>query len=958
MNPTSLPLPARLPVVDRQLLSALEEAVPGGLRSRATDRLALAHDASHYLLTPQAVVTPDGTADIANLLRAGASQGTHLTFRSGGTSLSGQSSTAGVLVDSRRNFREIDVLEDGLKVRVQPGATVRQVNARLAQYRRKLGPDPASEAACTIGGVVANNSSGMACGIEYNTYQTLESAVLVLPSGTVINSADKDADARLRHLEPELHAGLLRLRDRVRGNPDSLRTVAKLYAIKNTMGYGLNSFVDHDSAIDILTHLVIGSEGTLAFIAEATFRTIPALSRHSTALLVFNSLGAATGALPGLVGSGFATVELLDATSLRVAQRDPRAIEMLRTLPVDRHAALLVEHQADSAEELAHLAENSRTLLEGLPLAGPAALSQDPRDRADLWHIRKGLYATVAGNRPSGTTALLEDIAVPVPALLDTCEQLVELFDRHGYEDSVIFGHAKDGNIHFLLNERFNGAGGVDRYVAFTEDMVELVLSHDGTLKAEHGTGRIMAPFVRRQYGDELYAVMQEIKKLCDPAGLLNPGVLINEDPDSHISHLKVAPTVEKEVDRCVECGYCEPVCPSKDLTVTPRQRIALRREIADARAAGDTALLKELESEYQYDGIDTCAVDGMCQTACPVLIDTGDLVRRLRAEQRTGMEQRGWKTAANHWGAAAKIGGLALSAVKKLPAPLVTGAAHAARGILGHETVPLWEVDLPAGGTARAAQTAANPQAVYFPACIGTMFGPADGGAGVTAAFLALCERAGVDVAVPAGIESMCCGTPWKSKGLTDGLSVMRGRVLPALWEASGQGRLPIVCDAASCTEGLQKLTEAASADFPGLRILDAVTFVDEQVLVHLSATTPIGSLALHPTCSSTQLGTNDAMMRISAKFAGEVVVPDNWGCCAFAGDRGMLHPELTASATAREAKAIGTRSFEAYASTNRTCEIGLTRATGHQYNHLLELLEQATRPPTEGPVTPKGTL
>ncbi len=238
-----------------------------------------------------------------------------------------------------------------------------------------------------------------------------------------------------------------------------------------------------------------------------------------------------------------------------------------------------------------------------------------------------------APGRP-GTTALLEDVVVPVPALLGTCERLIGLFGRHGYDDAVIFGHAKDGNIHFMLSERLGGAQ-MDRLESFTEDMVDLVLGAGGSLKAEHGTGRMMAGYVRRQYGDELYAVMRELKTLCDPRGVLNPGVIISDDPQAHTRDLKATTTVEDEVDRCVECGYCEPVCPSKDLTTTPRQRIALRREMALARAAGDLATVGELEAAYDYDAIDTCAVDGMCQTACPLRINTGDLMKRLRAERR-----------------------------------------------------------------------------------------------------------------------------------------------------------------------------------------------------------------------------------------------------------------------------------------------------------------------------------
>jgi D-lactate dehydrogenase len=935
----------RVPVADLGLLKALEEAVPGGVRSRALDRLAAGHDASHYLLTPEAVVVPTSAAQVADLLRASAKQGVPLTFRSGGTSLSGQAVTDGILVDTRRHFRDIEVLDEGRRVRVQPGLTVRQVNMRLAPYKTKLGPDPASESACTIGGVVANNSSGMSCGTEFNTYQTLESAVLVLPSGTVIDTGQADADARLQHAEPEIHRGLLALRDQIRQNLYSVSTIKRLYSIKNTMGYGLNSFLDHDSAVEILSHLVIGSEGTLAFVAEATFRTIPVKGHVATGLLVFNDLREATRCLPSLVATGPSAVELLDATSLRVSQRDRQAADLLCSIDVRDHAAFLVEYQETSHEALAERVSGGADLFADLQLALPARLTEDVKARAGLWHVRKGLYAAVAANRPAGTSALLEDIAVPVAALLTVCENLVELFRRHDYEESVIFGHAKDGNIHFMLNERFDQAKQLDRYVAFTEDMVDLVLENGGTLKAEHGTGRVMAPFVRRQYGDELYSVMQEVKRLCDPQNILNPGVLLNEDPRSFVSHLKVAPTVEKEVDRCVECGYCEPVCPSQDLTLTPRQRIVLRRELADAQTAGDEALVRELEKDYRYDGVDTCAVDGMCQSACPVSIDTGDLIRRLRTESQGPLKKVAWKIAAKHWGPITRVGGLVLSMAKNIPAPFAPKVTTAARALFGSETVPLLGKDLPKGGIARKPRTSQNPQAVYFSSCMNSIFGPAEASPGVRTAIVKLCGRTGLDVTIPEGIQDLCCGTPWKSKGMTAGYNEMRERVLPVLWEASRGGQLPIIVDGSSCTEGLKVMVDSAPMRFRGLRVVDAVTFVDEQIMPLLTVNSRIASLALHPTCSSTRLNINGPLTRLSQAVAHEVVIPDSWGCCGFAGDRGMLHPELTASATERETANLAERDFTAYASNNRTCEIGMTRATGHSYQHILELVEQATR-------------
>lgn len=939
MSHTEVSLLAPTP---QHLLDALRTAT-SHVASRATDRLASAHDASHYLLTPQVVVTPDDAGEVAAVLATSRATGIPVTFRSGGTSLSGQASTGGILVDTRTGFRRIEVLDGGARVRTGPGATVRAVNTRLTRHGRKLGPDPASEIACTIGGVVANNSSGMACGVEANTYRTLDSAVLVLPSGTVVDTGAADADAELERREPALHAGLTRLRDRIRADADSVATLQRLHAIKNTMGYGLNSFLDHHDPVDILEHLVVGSEGTLAFVASATFRTVPLKTHAVTELLVFPDLAAATASLPALVGAGFATIELLDATSLRVGQRDPEAPDELRALEVTTQAALLVEFQEDSTEALDIRVAQAADVFARLQMTAPARLSADPVRRAQLWHIRKGLYTLVAGARPSGTTALLEDIAVPVDRLYETCVRLTALFEQHGYEESVIFGHAKDGNIHFMLNERFDQPELLARYEAFTEDMVELVLNQGGTLKAEHGTGRVMAPFVRRQYGDELYEVMLEVKRLIDPDGLLNPGVLLNEDPSAHVTGLKTSPAVESEVDRCVECGYCEPVCPSRDITMTPRERIVIRREMARAEAAGETTLLKTLRSEYDYDGVQTCAVDGMCQTACPVLINTGDLVRRLRAEQTTAVEQAGWKIAAKHWDATSRVGGVALGFAKAVPAVLPSTVTTIARALLGTDAVPAYSSDLPGGGRRRPQVRSDAAAAVYFSSCTTTMFGPSDGRSdGVAGAFLRLCARAGVELTTPTDLPSLCCGTPWKSKGLTDGYTLMKDRVVASLRAATRNGELPVVCDASSCSEGLEVLLEAAREG--QIRVIDAVAFTDDLILPRLpDAPRKVASLSVHPTCSSTRLGVNDALLRIAGAAATKVTVPQDWNCCAFAGDRGMLHPELTASATAREADDVQALMSSDHASLNRTCELGMTRATGQPYRHVLEVLDDA---------------
>ena len=903
------------------------------LSDRALDRLAMAHDASHYAFIPAQVSRPQSVADILELFAHARTNGSRLTFRAGGSSLSGQSVGGGILVDARRGFRGVEVLDEGRRVKVSPGETIRAVNARLARYGYKLGPDPASEVACTIGGMVANNSSGMQCGTTENSYATLDSLEFVLASGTRIDTAHPEAAKQFEQAEPELAAGLMRVRQRVLDNPDSVAIIKRQFAMKNTMGYGINALVDFDTPLEIARHLMIGSEGTLGFVSSATFRTIAVAPHAASALAIFPALRDATAALPDLVAAGFAAIELMDAQSLRVAQTLPEATPEILSLDVTGQAALLLELQDATAEGIAAKIEGVSPLLASLPLTSPTQATSHGPTRARLWHIRKGLYTTVAGHREPGATALLEDVVVPVPKLLDTCTELISLFDQHAYRNSVIFGHAKDGNIHFMLNEDFTDPKCLDRYVRFTEEMVDLVIEHGGNLKAEHGTGRIMAPFITRQYGDELHQVMWEIKRLFDPAGILNPGVLLTEDPQAYLKDLKLVAKVEEEVDRCVECGFCEPVCPSRELTLTPRQRIALRREMAAAKP--DRELLGQLAKDYDYHAIQTCAVDGMCGEVCPLHINTGDLVRRLRAEHSNRLLGGVWGAAAKAWGPFTKTASVAMTTAHAV-APAASGITSVARKVISPDVMPQYSKDLPKGGRRPKSHVVENPVAFYLPACIQTMFA-----GGVAEAFRILCERAGVPITV-LNTGSLCCGTPWKSKGFLKGYATQLKRAEKLL-----QGPVPIVVDAASCTEGFKVMqSKAGEGEFASVQFIDAVAFAYEKVLPKLTVTHRLGAVALHPTCSSTHLGLNDALKGLAGAIADEAYVPLDWGCCAFAGDRGMLHPELTASATRREAAEINSRHFDAYASLNRTCEIGIGRATGKPYVHILELVEQATRP------------
>lgn len=862
---------------------------------------AFSHDASHFSLIPREVATPTNLEEMQSLISSHNQNGTPITFRSGGTSLSGQASTHGVLVDSRRSFKRVEILENGKRVKVEPGATIREINNLLKSDGFKMGPDPASEVACTVGGVIANNSSGMICGTTENAYRTIESMKIVFADGTLFDTAWDGADTILQETQPRIYQTIVEVRDFIQANPDVKLKIESLFSLKNTMGYGMNSFIDFNTISEILLHLIIGSEGTLVYIAEATFRTVPIKPALATSLLLFDSLKEANNALSRILGTGPAAIELLDSQSLKVSQRENPEVEELKRLRIDQETALLVEYQEANTIELNQRLDEARDFL------GPDFhYTQELKSRNDLWHLRKGLYATVAGARREGTTALLEDIAVPVAAMTETCESLTELFNQYQYEDSVIFGHVKDGNIHFMINEDFSKSDGLIRYERFTESMVELVLDKNGTLKAEHGTGRAMAPFVERQYGPEIYRLMVKIKKAFDPQGIFNPGVIISSDARIHLKNIKINPQINSVLDKCVECGFCESICPSRDLTLTPRQRIIALRAVDGANRAES----RELKKALQYGVVDTCAVDGLCQRQCPVGINTGGIVKDLRTQSASPIQRAIWSFAAKRW-------------------PLFLSLART--GITFASLLPSLRGVKVERGRKRFAQISSTPQVIYLPSCINEFFGPSN-----QDLFQELCTKAGVAVLIPEGISGICCGTPWKSKGVASSFTHLLASNSELISSAE-QLHLPIVTDNPSCTEGFTSI-------FKSSKVYDSADFISQFLLNNLDIE-QIDQVIIHPTCSSQKLDGNIALMKIAHKLAKEVTVPPNWGCCGFAGDRGLIRPELTRSATALEAEYVRALNAKTHISNNRTCEMAMTAAVGSKYENVILLLNRLSR-------------
>jgi D-lactate dehydrogenase len=922
------------------------------IKSRPIDLLAYAADAGFYNLVPKAVVQPVTEKEIIALFQFSHEKKLPIVFRTGGTSLSGQSITDGILVDLSKYWNALKVEHEGEYVRVQPGITGSMVNAYLRKYKRKIGPDPSSISAAMMGGILSNNSSGMCCGVVQNAYHTTKYIRFILPDGNSFSTEIKEDYQRFQVECSELYTTIQQLREEVRNNLNLSSLIRKKYETKNTVGYSLNALLDYEHPLDIFSHLLIGAEGTLAFIAEAVLETVPEHPYKSTALLYFPDIYAACQAIIPLKNGNAAMVELMDRASLRSIENVKGIDPYIQTLP-EKAAALLIEFQEPGREMLQERVASFLSIADGLLMLNTPAFTEDPVSREFFWKIRKGLFPAVGAVRASGTTVILEDIAFPLESLGDAVLDLQQLFLKYQYFNAIIFGHAKDGNLHFVVTQTFDGINEIDRYDKFLREVVNLVVNkYNGTLKAEHGTGRNMAPFVETEWGGDAYRIMRRIKQAADPSGLLNPGVIINDDPEVHRKNLKQLPVVETEVDKCIECGYCEPVCPSRDITLTPRRRIVVRRALALLKQNGETATYNNVLSDYQYDGLDTCAVDGLCSTACPVDINTGDLVKRLRRENHSPMANAmaSWVSRNFHlvvWSArtALAVGG-SINAITGGNGML--SLTKSIRKII--PSFPLWNNNITGSPGLNALQKKSPGNHVnsiiYFPSCISRMMGMQQGNKNLVNTFLEVADKTGFNVILPDKIYGACCGQIFSSKGYHDAFKLTANKIVNQLWQQSENGNIPVVIDVSSCAYTLHHLKPVLQKEnlekFEKLRIYDSVDFLCDMVLPVITVKQKKKKVILHPVCSLKKMGTENKFLTIAAVFANEVVVPQHSGCCGMAGDRGFLFPELTASATAPEAEDVKGVDCDGYFSSTKTCELSLSSATGKNYESILFLVNE----------------
>ena len=909
-------------------------------------RLAWGSDAGFYRLIPQIIIRSDSEKEISQLLALAKAKHLPVTFRAAGTSLSGQAISDSILIVAGKHWEKYDILDNGMKIRLQPGIIGQRVNDLLRPYGRKFAPDPASIKSAMVGGIVMNNASGMNCGTHANSDKMLLSARIVLADGTVLDTGDEESKKQFAEKKPEFVQKIKDLRDEVRKNGKLCERIKYKYAIKNVTGLNILPFVRFDDPFDIITHLMVGSEGTLAFLSEVTMNTEFDYPFKASAMLYFKEIKEACKAV-------VAMKKLVNAKGEWIVKSaellDKKSLASVNDTTGENLTAILTETKASTKEELQQYIAQIEDYLKQFTTFTPVHFTDAPKEYGKFWAMRSGVFPAVGGTRKLGTTCLIEDVAFHIEDLPEATADLQDLIARHGYDDACIYGHTLEGNYHFIINQSFKTAEDVKKYERLMDDVKTLVVDkYDGSLKAEHGTGRNMAPFVHYEWGDDAFAVMKAVKELFDPDGLLNPGVIFNDDPECHIKHFKPLPLTNPLVDRCIECGFCEVNCLTCGFALSSRQRIIIQREIARLKATGeDNERLKALVKGYKYWGNETCAGDGLCSTSCPMHINMGELTHVIR-QQEMPEGSMGYKIgnfAANHF-----------AGLKTALRPVLT-MADTAHTVLGTKAmsaltggmhsllnIPLWTPAMPKAFHVdkhlEEEQPKEKNKVVYFPSCINQTMGlphksPEE--MALVNKMVSLLNKAGYEIVFPKNMDKLCCGTIWESKGMMDIADRKSKELEEALWAASEEGKWPVLCDQSPCLhrmrETIKKMHLYEPAEFIYNFLRDRLAF------------TPINEpVAIHITCSMRRMGLGDTIVALAKLCSTDVFVPEEVGCCGFAGDRGFTHPEVNKYALRKLRPQLEKKGIRMGYSNSRTCEIGLTTNSGIPYESIVYLVDQCT--------------
>ena len=908
-------------------------------------RYAYGVDASCYSYLPKVVVKAEDEREVRRLIRLCQQCGTPFTFRAAGSSLSGQCSSEDVLIVCNDGFKKMEVIDDGKALKCECGVIGSDANDLLKPYNRKIGPDPATLATALVGGILNNNSSGMCCGTAQNSYKTIRSIRVVLLDGTVLDTSDKKSIEQFLREKPQMVEDILQLRKEILADEELTHLIHHKYKIKNTTGYGLNSLVDFEDIIDIINHLFIGSEGTLGFVSEIVYNTVEDVPHKGCGLMFFSTLNDASLAVVALANMGREKVvaaEMMDYQSLKAVQTLENVPDFVREVPEGTSAILFQteSYSKDTVDEnLAFIKEQ----LKDIPTAIPSLYSQDPKEYDSWWAIRKGILPIVGGQRRKGTTVITEDVCFQIEDFTKGIEMLTELFHKYDFVDGgVIFGHALSGNVHFNITPDFSDPKDTKNFGDLVKEMSERVSGFGGSLKAEHGTGRMVAPFVEMEWGKKAYEINRRIKAIFDPERILNPDVMITDDPDVYKKNLKAQCVIDDAFTICMECGFCEKHCPSRNLTLTPRQRIALLRETKRLENEGNFTLASELRKGYEYFGVDTCAACSMCKGLCPLSIDTAQIALSMRridppAPELAKKIYDNFSTTLQMCRAGVSLEGIAGSIITQKAISKITEGLHGVTGVTPY--VPKTTPKANRYKLKNRIKPTNFEKVVYFSTCANRAFKPNQGyddDRSLQQVVESLCNKAHIDLIYPKHIENLCCGLSFENYDDVHERAVKD--LHDALMKASQNGKYPIVIDHSACFNHAFK-------HMPDLEINDISEFLCKYVVPHLDIEKCDERVIVHKQCKIKSLNKSQYIEDLARLCTDHVFNIKSFACDGFAGQKGFFTPELNKSATKDLAGEIAEYGATLGVSSSSTCEIGLGENGGIPFVGVAFLLDRCSK-------------
>lgn len=908
-------------------------------------RYAYGVDASCYSYLPKVVVKAEDEREVRRLIRLCQQCGTPFTFRAAGSSLSGQCSSEDVLIVCNDGFKKMEVIDDGKALKCECGVIGSDANDLLKPYNRKIGPDPATLATALVGGILNNNSSGMCCGTAQNSYKTIRSIRVVLLDGSILDTSDQKSIDQFLKEKPQMVEDILQLRKDILADEELTHLIHHKYKIKNTTGYGLNSLVDFEDIIDIINHLFIGSEGTLGFVSEIVYNTVEDVPYKGCGLMFFKTLNDASLAVVALANMGrdkVVAAEMMDYQSLKAVQSLDNVPDFVREVP-EGTSAILFQTESYSKETVDQNLEFIKDKLKDIPTAIPSLYSQDAKEYDSWWAIRKGILPIVGGQRRKGTTVITEDVCFQIEDFTKGIEMLTELFHKYDFVDGgVIFGHALSGNVHFNITPDFSDPKDTKNFGDLVKEMSERVSGFGGSLKAEHGTGRMVAPFIEMEWGRKAYEINRRIKAIFDPERILNPDVIITDDPDVYKKNLKAQCVIDDAFTICMECGFCEKHCPSRNLTLTPRQRIALLRETKRLENEGNFTLAAELKKGYEYFGVDTCAACSMCKGLCPLSIDTAQIALSMRridppAPELAKKIYDNFSTTLQMCRAGVSLEGIAGSIITQKAISKITEGLHGVTGV-----TPYVPKTTPKANRYRL-RSRIKPtnfeKVVYFSTCANRAFKPNQGyddERSLQQVVESLCNKAHIDIIYPEHIENLCCGLSFENYDDVHERAVKD--LHDTLMKASQNGKYPIVIDHSACFNHAFK-------HMPDLEINDISEFLCKYVVPHLDIEKCDERVIVHKQCKIKSLNKSQYIEDLARLCTDHVFNIKSFACDGFAGQKGFFTPELNKCATKDLAAEIAEYGATLGVSSSSTCEIGLGENGGIPFIGVAFLLDRCSK-------------